>query len=88
MGLFIKDRSSIASKGVHVLGGVIDPDYTGYINVVLINLTREDVIIPEGVAIAQAVPIKSTEVVLMEVNELMDRKRGDKGFGSTNEVKI
>lgn len=34
----LSTRSSMAKKGLIVVGGVIDPDYQGEIKVVLINL--------------------------------------------------
>jgi len=35
-------RSSLASKGIDVGAGIIDPDYTGEIKVLLINNSEED----------------------------------------------
>ncbi|TRY73165.1 hypothetical protein TCAL_14047 [Tigriopus californicus] len=34
-------RSSQAAQGITVLGGIIDPDYTGHLHVYLINLTHQ-----------------------------------------------
>ena len=34
----IRDKSSLASKGLLTLGGVIDSDYTGEINVIMTSL--------------------------------------------------
>lgn len=38
----IKDRSSMASRGIHVLGGVIDSSYRGEIKVVMIKLVDSE----------------------------------------------
>jgi dUTPase len=37
MGAFLKERSGLATKGIHVLGGVIDNTYTGQLKAVLYN---------------------------------------------------
>ena len=47
----IRDRSSLAKQGVHVLGGVIDEDYRGEIWVCLICLKHKDMWLPEPPAL-------------------------------------
>lgn len=51
----LKSRSGLACKGLIVLGGVIDPGYTGRIRVILQNLTSQQQILPIGARIAQLV---------------------------------
>ena len=51
----IAPRSSLAVKGIDVMAGVVDPDYTRDIGVVLSNNTDEPYPIPAGEAIAQIV---------------------------------
>lgn len=83
-GLFLWDRSSMgAKKNIHRLAGVIDPTYTGEILVSLVNLSNETHNIYSGDKIIQGhvAPILTTKIV--EVEELEDTYRGDKGFGST-----
>lgn len=83
--LRVADRSGLAWKqGLHVLAGVIDPDYRGEIRVILINLGDSQVVIKHGDRIAQGV----LEMVrqgseLVDVNELPSTERGAGGFGST-----
>ena len=48
----IAPRSSFAVKGIDVMAGVVDPDYTGDIGVVLSNNTDEPCPIAAGDAIA------------------------------------
>jgi len=82
-GAFIKDRSSVASNGLHVIGGVIDEEYTGEIKVVMANLTRKIITVSEGDKIAQLVLIRRPKIELIEVNDLGKTNRGNKGFGSS-----
>lgn len=80
-GLGVK-RGIGLSNGV----GVIDSDYTGEIQVGLINLGQEDYIIQPGERVAQMVvmPVCMCEPVL--VDELEETGRGDGGFGSTGRI--
>jgi dUTP pyrophosphatase len=82
IGFLVKDRSSMASKGVFTHGGVIDAAYRGEI-VVLMTTLSEVCEIRAGDRIAQLVP---TPVLTGEVNvttELAAGARGSKGFGSS-----
>lgn len=82
-GFLVKPRSSIGSRGMTVLGGVIDSGYRGEIFVMLGNFNDEDQMINQGDKIANLIPIivfaKSVEVV----SELLPSARGEAGFGST-----
>ena len=82
----IRPRSGLAYKyGLTVLNspGTIDADYRGEIMVLLINLSNEFYTIKKGERIAQAVIAPVVQAKIVEVNELSDTKRGEKGFGST-----
>lgn len=76
-------RSSLALKGLVVLGGVIDRDYRGIIYVVIKNYSDEDFIIKKHDRISQIVPINISEPALIEVKVLDKTNRGKNGFGST-----
>jgi len=83
-GGFIKDRSSIATKDrLITVAGVIDNGYTGEIIVAVVNLSGKDVYLSAGTKIAQLVPIPVFDGSVVEVDELEETKRGDKGFGSS-----
>ena len=82
-GGIIKDRSSLASKGVHILGGVIDEDYTGEIILCVKNFNNKPYEIKRGDRIAQMILIKTSHVILEKTNILEDTERGSNGFGST-----
>lgn len=77
----IKPRSGLAyKKGMHVLGGVIDADYTGDIGVILLNTSDEDFTFKAGDAVAQMV-ISKYETVSND--EYESTVRGDGGYNST-----
>lgn len=83
----IRPRSGLALNfGITLLNtpGTIDSDYRGEIKVIVINLGSDDFIIKHGDRIAQMVIAKYTRVNFIEVCELSDTKRGEKGFGHTN----
>lgn len=85
-GLLIRDRSSLASRGIMTAGGVIDAGYRGEILVVMSNLALNggEHHIHAGDKIAQMIPVPvmtAAEVQLLE--ELPPASRGAKGFGSS-----
>lgn len=77
------DRSGLAGKGIHVLGGCIDAAYTGELKVVLVNLSRERYRIERNDRIAQFVILPVPQIEVEEVSELPQTDRGPAGFGST-----
>lgn len=77
------DKSSIGSKGLKTLGGVIDAGYRGEIKVVVHNLNDEAYTFAHGHKVAQLLIQKVEFPDLEEVNELSDSLRGEGGFGST-----
>ena len=82
-GFIIKDRSSIAMKGLFTHAGVIDAGYTGEIKVLFHNNNATAIKIEQGDKIAQLVPTKVVNFEVEEVDELFETKRGKNGFGST-----
>ena len=82
-GFIIKDRSSIAVKGLFTHAGVIDAGYTGEIKVLFHNNSSTSIKIEQGDKIAQLVPTKVVNFEVEEVDELFETKRGKNGFGST-----
>ena len=80
-------RSGLACKGIIVLAGVIDNDYTGEIIVLLHNIGETPYQVTEQDRIAQMVLIKNDTFVTKEVTNINDlfgeTERGDKGFGSS-----
>jgi dUTP pyrophosphatase len=83
LGLLVRDRSSMASRGVAVTGGVIDAGYRGEIQILLTNLTDSAIAIAAGDKIAQMIPIPVLTGPVQQVDALGDSTRAEKGFGSS-----
>jgi dUTP pyrophosphatase len=81
----ISDRSSIGSKLIKVMGGIIDSGYRGELIVCLVNLGINEYNINIGDKIAQLLIIPYNTSKIIEVNELSETERGDKGFGSSGQ---
>ena len=82
----VRSRSGLALKeGVIVLNapGTIDSDYTGPLNVILINLSKTKYTVNNGDRIAQLIIAPYTSVYFSVVEELKSSDRGVAGFGST-----
>ena len=82
----VRPRSGLAAKkGITVLNapGTIDADYRGEIGVILVNLSKEEFVIEDGMRIAQLVIAKHERALWNKVSELTTTQRGDSGFGST-----
>jgi dUTP pyrophosphatase len=82
VGFLVKDRSSLAAKGVFTHGGVIDSSYRGEI-VVLMTTLIDIYEIRSGDRIAQLVPTPVLTGPVRESTELTSGARGSQGFGSS-----
>jgi dUTP pyrophosphatase len=83
LGLLVRDRSSMAARGLATTGGVIDAGYRGEILIVMTNLGDKDVELKSGEKIAQMVPVPVLTGPVEEVASLEDSSRAAKGFGSS-----
>jgi dUTP pyrophosphatase len=83
LGLLVRDRSSVAARGIATTGGVIDSGYRGEILVVMTNLGDASVELQAGEKIAQMVPVPVLTGLVQEVEALEVSVRAAKGFGST-----
>ncbi len=79
----VKDRGSMAGKGLHTLGGVFDAGFRGEYNVMLYNVGDKPYEVHAGDKIAQLVIVPVEIATLEEVTELSDSSRGKGQFGST-----
>ena len=83
LGLLVRDRSSMAARGVATTGGVIDAGYRGEILVLMTNLGDGAVVLQAGEKIAQMIPVPVRTGLVEEVESLEESARAAKGFGSS-----
>ena len=84
---YVQPRSGLAAKhGISIVNtpGLVDSGYRGELLVNLLNTDpREAFVVEPGMRIAQLVVLAVPEVEPIEVEELPDSERGDRGFGSS-----
>ncbi|NXD44689.1 POK9 protein, partial [Copsychus sechellarum] len=71
-------RSNMSKRGIFILPGVVNADYTGIIKI-MIKVFIPPVTIPEGSKVAQLIPF------LLQVPKSRQVERRDRGFGSTGD---
>jgi len=80
----IEGRSGLAvNKGISVIGGIVDSDFTETIQVILINHSKSSYHVQVGDRIAQFIFHRTVPVQWYSTTELVETARGKKGFGST-----
>jgi dUTP pyrophosphatase len=82
----VRPRSGMASKfGITMVNapGTIDSDYRGEVHVPLINLGPKKFVIERGMRIAQMLIAPVPKVKIVEVDDLDQTRRGQRGFGHT-----
>ncbi|RIA92530.1 dUTPase-like protein [Glomus cerebriforme] len=80
----VAPRSGLAMKNfIDCGGGVIDADYRGPVGVILFNHSEEDYKVKEGDRVAQLILERIYTPDIIEVEELDETERGNRGFGST-----
>lgn len=85
----VRGRSSLSSKGLLIL----DPTSFGldmkdsYLVLTVINLSKEEIIIENGQAVAQLVFSFVQKVQINKTDELNKTERNEAGFGSTDNLK-
>jgi dUTP pyrophosphatase len=85
LGLLVRDRSSMAARGLACTGGVIDAGYRGEILVVMTNLSDSPIELRAGEKIAQMLPVPVLTGLVTQVADLEDSQRAEKGFGSSGQ---
>jgi len=82
----VRPRSGLALKhGITLVNtpGTIDSDYRGLINLIMINLGKNDFIVQRGHRLAQMVIREVTRAEFIETEELVETERAHGGFGHT-----
>jgi dUTP pyrophosphatase len=80
----VRDRSGHARKlGLHTLSGVLDENYRGEVQLVLVNLSKKPCTIMKNERIAQLIITPYTKAAIEVVDELSETDRGAGGFGSS-----
>ncbi len=79
----ILDKSSIGSKGMKTLAGVIDAGYRGEVSAIVHNLADTAYTFEHGHKVAQMLIQKVEFPEIIEAVSLSESKRGTGGFGST-----
>ena len=80
----IRDKSSLASKRLLTLGGVIDKDYTGEIIVIMTLI--ETIKIKREQKIAQLIVSNIMYPEIKKVESLKETERNNKGFGEMDKI--
>jgi dUTP pyrophosphatase len=83
LGLLVRDRSSMAARGIATTGGVIDAGYRGEILILMTNLGDTAIELKAGEKIAQMIPVHVLTGPVEEAANLQDSSRAEKGFGSS-----
>ena len=79
----IYSRSGVATKGITVFNGVIDPGFSGEVKVLLFNLSCKEYIVEKGTRFAQITFYKTSNVSFNFELFNFDSERNNKGFGSS-----
>ena len=83
---WIASRSGLAiHHHIHVGAGVVDPDYTGSVHVLLMNFSSQDHVIEKNHRIAQMILEKVACLVICGVSQMLPTECGANGFGSTGQ---
>ncbi len=76
-------KSSVESKGIKAMAGLVDAPYRGELIVCMYNLNDTEFVFEEGQKVAQLVVLPTLYPAFEQADELSDTSRADGGFGST-----
>ncbi|NWZ17100.1 POK9 protein, partial [Agelaius phoeniceus] len=85
IGALLMGRSSSGLKGIIVIPGLIDADFTGEIQIVTYTM-HPPLHIPKGSKIAQLVPLQNLTIQVCKTPLKEVGVQGDASFGSTGEI--
>ncbi len=76
-------KSSVESRGIKAMAGLVDAPYRGEILVCMYNLNETEFVFEAGQKVAQLVVLPTLYPAFEEVTQLSETGRGSGGFGST-----
>lgn len=76
-------KSSVESKAIKTMAGLVDAPYRGELIVCMFNLNQTEFVFEAGQKVAQLVVLPTLYPTFEEVAQLSDTSRGKGGFGST-----
>ena len=76
-------KSSVESKGIKAMAGLVDAPYRGELSVCMYNLNDTEFVFEAGQKVAQLVVLPTLYPSFEEAEELSQTARGGGGFGST-----
>lgn len=76
-------KSSVESRGIKAMAGLVDAPYRGELLVCMYNLNDTEFVFESGQKVAQLVVLPTLYPSFEEAEELSDTSRGSGGFGST-----
>ena len=76
-------KSSVESKCIKAMAGLVDAPYRGELLVCMYNLNNSEFVFEAGQKVAQLVVLPTLYPSFEEAAELSDTTRGTGGFGST-----
>jgi dUTP pyrophosphatase len=83
----VRDRGGLPRKhGLHTLAGVLDENYRGELQLVIVNLGQKPATIMKNERIAQLVISPYTKTTISVVDELSETNRGSSSFGSSGRI--
>ena len=83
---WIAPRSGLSiHHHIHVGAGVVDPDYTGSVHMLSLNLSSQNHAIEANHGIAQLILEKVAYPILCEVPQMLPTEHGANGFCSTGQ---
>ena len=83
VGIIWPRSGHAVKKGMDTMGRVIDSPYRGELKVLLVNHGEDHQVFNHGNKIAQLIIQQLPDFTPVEVNDLDETSRGEKGFGSS-----
>ena len=78
-------KSSVESKGIKAMAGLVDAPYRGELLVCMYNLNDSEFVFEAGQKVAQLVVLPTLYPSFEEADDLSGTSRGTGGFGSTGD---